>query len=106
MSQLMIYQSIKLIHRVSYENEPPALTQYLHHDMVRSDLARQVRKPSMTKPYKSSKMKNTFFYRSIFIYNNIPDNVRLLPKNKFNNIIKKYVFENYNLYQIPKIPDA
>jgi len=60
-SQLIISHSLKLIHKVSYEMLPPALTQYLYHSMVRSNIARYTRKPSMTHKYLSSKTKNGFF---------------------------------------------
>ena len=40
--QLIIHESVKLIHRVSYESQPPALSQLLFHSLVRSDIDCQV----------------------------------------------------------------
>ena len=104
-SQLIISHSLKLIHKVSYEMLPPALTQYLYHSMVRSDIARYTRKPSMTHKYLSAKTKNGFFHRSIYIYNQIDDMIRLTPSKKFNKEINKYISNKYNYKEIPKITD-
>ena len=46
--QLIIHEAVKLIHRISYESQPPALSQLLFHSLVRSDIDRQVQKPSVT----------------------------------------------------------
>ena len=79
-SQLITFQSLKLIHKISYENEPKALTRYLHHNMERSSMARFTRKPSVKTQYISTKTKDSFFHRSVFIYNKLPDEIRLVPK--------------------------
>ena len=78
--QLIIHESVKLIHRVSYESQPPSLSQLLFHSLVRSDIDRQVWKPSVT--YKSllAKTSNTFLHRAVHIYNTLPDTIRYLPK--------------------------
>ena len=103
--QMVCYQSLKLIHKISYNNEPLALTKYLYHSQVRSELARYVRKPSVQIQYSSAKMKNSFFHRAIYLYNRIPDEVRLNPLKKFSKLVKEYIFHNYDLKTIPKIPD-
>merc|ERR1712105_100885 len=81
--QTIVFQSLKLIHKVSFEQEPIALNNYLNHNLERSDISRLVRKPRVKRLYKTAKTKNTFLHRSIFIYNNPPDTFRFESKKKF-----------------------
>ena len=80
--QMFSYQALKLIHRISFKNNPPALCQYLYHSMTRSDLDRLVRKPSPKDQYKSAKLKNIFIHRTIYMYNDLPDDIRAMPKKQ------------------------
>ena len=86
--QIIIHKSVKLIHRISYESQPASLSQLLYHRVVRSDIDRQVRKPSVK--YKSllAKTSYNFLDRAIHIYNTLPDNILLLPKNNSQNNLK------------------
>ena len=88
------YKAVKLIHKISFEDEPSALTQNIFHNMVRSDVSRAARKPSMKKAYKTKKVKNSFFHRSIFIYNNTPDIIRTQNRKKFSKSFKVYNSRN------------
>ena len=36
--QIVLHESIKLMHRISYESQPPALSQLLYHSLVRSHI--------------------------------------------------------------------
>ena len=101
---MIMYRALKLIHNISYENIPLALTQYLQFNMVRSDLAQLVRKPSLKCKYSTSKTKNSLLYRAIYIYNNLPDNIRLLPKKTFTKSLKNHLKNTYDMRNIPKIP--
>ena len=54
--QIVMHESVKLMYRISHESQPPALSQLLYHSLVRSDINRQVRKPSVK--YKSLSAKH------------------------------------------------
>ena len=54
--QIIMHESVKLMYRISHESQPPALSQLLYHSLVRSDINRQVRKPSVK--YKSLSAKH------------------------------------------------
>ena len=84
---------------------PPALTSYLKHSMVRTDTTRLCRKPTMKHIHNSAKTKNGFFHRSVYIYNQLEDNIRMIPSKKFNKQISKYIAIKYNYRDIPKIPN-
>ena len=99
----MIYESIKLMHKISFECYPPALNQYLFHSLVRSDISRLVRKTSVTYISKTAKTANSFMHRLVYIYNTLPDVFRALPKKRFSSELKKYIKNTYDLKNIPKI---
>ena len=103
--QMIIFNSLKLIHKISLEKIPPALTQYLQCNNDRSNLTRIVRKPSAKEKYKSAVCKNAFIHRSIYIYNLLPFSFITLNKKQFAIQIKEYIPKNYDLRTIPKIPD-
>ena len=74
--QLIIHESIKLIHRVSFEAKPPSLANLIE----RSDIDRQVRKPSIQYKAISARTSNSFIHRGIFLYNLLPDNICFMSK--------------------------
>ena len=81
--QTLQYESLKLYHKISFEMSPPAIYNYLKHSMVRSDIARLVRKPSVKHFPKTAKTRNSSLHRTNFIYNLLPDDLRVLNKIKF-----------------------
>ena len=103
--QIIIHESVKLIHRISYESQPPALSQLLYHSMARSDINRQVRKPSIKYKSLSAKTSNNFLHRAVHIYNTLPDNIRFLPKKLFSKQSKAHIKMNFATKNIPKIND-
>ena len=61
--QLIIHESIKLLHRVSYEEQPKAINDLLYHNLERSDINRLIRKPSVKHKAISAKTTNSFLHR-------------------------------------------
>ena len=85
---------------------PPALTLYMRHSMVNTEGSRLCRKPSLKYMPSSAKTLNGFFHRSMYLYNQIEDNYRMLPSKKFNKQIFKYISMKFNYRDIPKIPSS
>ena len=100
---MLIHESLKLIHGVSYERHPPALNQYSYHRLYRSDISRFVSKPSVNKVSITAKTANSFLHRTVYIYNTLPEIYRTMPKKKFSVETKQYIKDNYALKNIPKI---
>ena len=103
--QIVIHESVKLMHRISYESQPPALSQLLYHSLVRSDIDRQVRKPSVKYKSLSAKTSNNFMHRAVHIYNTLPDFIRVLPKKSFSKESKAHIKAHFGTKFIPKIVD-
>merc|ERR1712177_26677 len=100
--QIIIHESIKLIHRISYESQPPALSQLLYHSLVRLDIDRQVQKPSVKYKSLSAKTSNNFMHRAVHLYNTLSDFIRVLPKKSFGRESKAYIKANFSTKNIPK----
>lgn len=103
--QLIILESLKLIHKISYEHKPKALYDLFYFNMERSNIDRLVRKPSLRYRSLSAKTANSYLHRSTYMYNNLPDKFRIMNRKIFNKQIKLYIMENCELKFIPKIPD-
>ena len=67
-------------------------------------MARLVRKPSILYLSKTSKTSNSFLHRTNNIYNNIPDDIRILAKKKFAIEIKIHIKNNFDLKKFTKPP--
>ena len=103
--QIVMHESVKLIYRISHESQPPALSQLLYHSLVRSDIDRQVRKPSVKYKSLSAKTSNNFMHRAVHIYNSLPDFIRILPKKSFSKESKAHIKAHFSTKYIPKIFD-
>ena len=70
--------------------------------MNRCDIVRQVRKPYICETSNSETLSKTILYKSIDVYNKLPDNIRLSNPKTFNKNISKYVRNNFPPFEIIK----
>ena len=103
--QMAIYQSLKVIHRIVTERQPSALVQYLHSPTQRENTIRINKYVSLQHKYITKKCKNSFFHRTLYIYNDIAEHMKILTPKKFKNSLKNYIRTNYEPRNIPRIPD-
>ena len=101
--QLIVHESVKSIHKIVFNNSPNAITQYICFSLHRSELVRSIRKPLVIKPPKSEKARAAFLHRAVYIYNTLPDSIRILNVRKFAEKAKEYIFYNKSLTHIDKI---
>lgn len=97
-------QIIQWESKISYELLPPSLHEYLYHSLKISDIARLTRKPSVKYKSKTARTQNSFFYRTFYLYNLLPDGLRTLNKKQLAKELKFHIKTNFNLRTIPKIP--
>ena len=74
--------------------------------MQRSDIDRCIRKPSVKYKSNSARTSNSFLHRSAYIYNFIPDDLRLLNKKLFYKQIQQYIKNNFDTKHIPRLTDT
>ena len=103
---MICYQSLVLIHKMSNENKPPAITKYLYHSLHRTGVEGYVRKPSVAKICKTAVTKNSFMHRAVYMYCSIiPDTLRFNIGKKYKKELKVYIKEHFNIKNIPRMPD-
>ena len=79
---MIIKDSIMFIHKVIFNNEPPAITKFITYSLSDSQNIRSIHKPMIKNINKSEKATQSLLYRSIFFINKIPDHVRLYNPKK------------------------
>ena len=62
---------------------------------------RNVRKSTLKRVPLTEKTRKSFFHRSLYIYNKLPYNLRIIDFKNFNKNIKQYVSKNYSLDKVP-----
>ena len=82
-------------------NEPIALTNYLYNINSRDNTNRIGKNIALSRESKSIKTKNSFFHRSLFIYNTLKGHIVSLDHKMFKKKIKKYIWLNFSVNNIP-----
>ena len=100
--QLIMAESIKIIHKITYENLPPAITKYITFPMSRENSQRVCRKPRMKVQPASAKSAQSLLYRVIFLFNQLPHEARSLNTKKFSKELNNNMRYIFPLKDIPK----
>ena len=98
--QMIVSDSVKFIHRPIFENLPPAINKYVTYSINRGDCVRFVRKPYVSTPPSSEKLKKSLLYLSIKLHNILPEEIRVWNVRYFNKNISKYVREYFPPFHI------
>ena len=102
---MVLYYSLKVIHRIYKVQQPRALVQYLHMPIQRENTIRKNKYISLQHKYPTKKCKNSFFHRTVYIYNDIAKNLKNMSKKKIKNSLKDNICTNYEPKIIPRIPE-
>ena len=71
--------------------------------MFNTECTRSVWKGSLKRVALSEKTKKSYFHRSLYIYNLLPYNLRIIEPKKFNKLIKEYKRTNFSPDRVPFI---
>ena len=99
---IIIYESIMLIHKCIFEATPLTIMDLITFSINRSSNVRSVRKPLMSEQTKSSKLQQTVIYRSVYLYNLLPDQLRTYNPIKLKKHLKEFLYEYFPNNSIPK----
>lgn len=91
---LIMKESILFIHRVMYENLPKSIFDFYTFSHNNSQNVRSVRKPMVKTPNNSEKAKKSLIYKSVYLLNKLPNEIRNYNKKK----LSKYLQQNMNIY--------
>ena len=95
-------ETLKLTHKIVFDDNPPSLTKLISYSLQRSDISRLSRKPFMIQKSNTSKLSQSVLFRAVFIYNKLSDTIRHKNTKVFSKNIGKYLYENFPLCDIPK----
>ena len=99
--QLVMAESLKLIHKIIFEGIPKSInSHFIYSD--RCESVRMVRKLRMKDLASDDKLKQSVYYRTIFLYNKISYQMRTSNPKKFSKLVLGYLQENFSPHSIPK----
>ena len=99
--QMIIRDSILFIHKVLVKKQPGVIFNLFCQS--NSENIREVRKYRLKIVHKSSKVTNSLFYRSLFLFNCLPTDIRNCNVKKMS----KYLQDNINyIFPYNKIPKS
>ena len=99
---MVVMESILFIHKCIYENCPSTITELITFSINRDINVRNVRKPIVAKQHKSIKVKPLLINKSIYLYNQLPDELRTYSPKKLAKHLRQYIFEYFPNNIIPK----
>ena len=70
---MIIYESIMFIHKAIFEGYPKTINNMFTFSLRGSQNFSNIRKPMVKREPKGNKDKNTIIFKSIFLYNKMPD---------------------------------
>ena len=98
----VVYESIMFIHKSIFENIPKTITELVTQSLNNECNIRSGRKFLVIREPKSNKERQTLIYKSIFLYNTLPDIFKTYNPKKLKKYLREYIFHNFPNNSIPK----
>ena len=86
--QMIMKDAILFIHKVIFNEKPNGLFKFITYGARDNIMVRQVRKPRVKIETKSTKLRNTLIYNSVFLYCQLEDDLRLYNPKKLSKYLK------------------
>ena len=99
---LIMGESMKFIHGPIFEGIPTSINNVFTYSLHRENEVRKSRCAMVREPPVDNNMKQSLFYHSIYLYNNLSEELRYMNPKKFSKNIFKHLIENYPMNKIPK----
>ena len=99
---MIIKESIIFIHKVIFENVPPAITNFYTFSLSNSQNIRSIRKPTIKYMSEFENARQSLIYRSVYLYNSLPDEYRTFNPKKLSGYLNFYIKQNIPNNKIPK----
>merc|ERR1712240_340878 len=101
---ILIYESIMLIHKSVFEGTPQTIMDLITFSLNRTKNIRSIRKPLMKEQTNSSKLQQTVMFKSVYLYNLFPGQLRTYIPKKLKKHLKEFIYQyfpNNNIYLTP-----
>ena len=99
---MVVYESIMFIHKATFENYPKSICNMLTFSLRGSQNIRSIRKPMVKREPICNKDKNTLIFKSIYLYNKMPDIFRTYNPKKLKKPLKEFIYNTFSSNFIPK----
>merc|ERR1712240_569579 len=99
---ILIYESIMLIHKTVFEGTPQTIMDLITFSLNRTKNIRSIRKPLMKEQTNSSKLQQTVMFKSVYLYNLLPDQLRTYNPKKLKKHLKEFIYQYFPNNNIPK----
>ena len=99
---MITYESIMFIHKAVFENHPKSICNMLTFSLRGSQNLRSIRKPIVRREPISNKDKNTLIFKSIYLYNKMPDIFCKYNPKKLKKPLKAFIYNTFSSNCIPK----
>ena len=91
-----------LIHKSVFEGTPQTIMDLITFSLNRTKNIRSIRKPLMKEQTSSSKLQQTVMFKSVYLYNLLPDQLRTYNSKKLKKYLKEFIYNYFPNNNIPK----
>ena len=90
------------IHKAIFEGYPKTINNMFTFSLRGSQNVRNIRKPIIKREPKGNKDKNTIIFKSIYLYNKMPDIFQTYNPKKLKKPLNDFIFNTFANNCIPK----
>ena len=95
-------EAVTFLHKCLYENLPISITSLLCYSLNRTQNIRKVRKVIVKESTCSAKHSQTLIYRAVYLYNQLPSEIKGYHCKRFKKNAAQYLLSNYGNNLVPK----
>ena len=100
--QILMIEAVTFLHKCLYENLPISITNLLCYSLNRTQNIRKVRKVIVKEGTSSAKHSQTLIYRAVYLYNQLPSEIKGYHCKRFKKNAAQYLSSNYGNNLVPK----
>ena len=89
--QIIMKESILLVHKSVYENKPKAITQFYTYSLNTDKKVRSICKPIIKDHHNSKHMNKTLLLNGLYLYNQLSEDIKYKNPKLLSKYINKYI---------------
>ena len=99
--QIVTKETIIFIHKIIYDNQPKAMTQFFTFSLTNSQNHRFCRKSIVTENISSSKGKKSLIFFGNHLYNTLPNNLKLKNPKQLSKYLQNHISYHFPFDRLP-----
>ena len=101
--QMVMKESIRFIHKILTNQSPAIIFELFTQSSSKDENIRGVKKFRVKLSHKSTKVTNSLFYRSLYLFNCLEFDVRNFKVKKLSKYLQENIKYKFPLNKIPKV---